>query len=518
MQTFQKPINEDFFIGMCDRFPGNELPKGLFQYVQNARLDNNSIEKRPGTSSITTSLGAFSILGLSAFEPAGGTKYQIACRDGTSNSQLYSSTGGNFSSIGSANLTAGLQMNFVQASNYLFGFNGMDEVDVDSSLTVTKNRATIPLGKFGYWFHNYLFVAGVAAFPNRLYFSNLGVPITFTGSDYIDINANDGDVITGLSILNDELLIFKNFSVWSISGWSGSSFGTATIAGQNTQSKTLGTGTPSHQSIISTGRDVYYLSFAGGIPHFRSLTQTVFAKTVEGGIVSFDIENTMNGINKAQLAKCAGVYDGKYISWSLPNGASTTNNLSLIFEPTRTFRSPLGAHRSWVIDQGYEASQFAVSTVSGRPLVYFGDAGANGLVFKIDLSLYTDNGDAVVMDVQTRDYSLDVGRQAKWKYVYHRYQSGSAGTLQVLARINQTEDFNAQEDVSLLGDSPGLGPTGTFTLGVSLLGGSQIVRNRVTLMQLTGALMGLEFLEETSNFCQLYDFAIYGDLKGLRNS
>lgn len=517
MQNLQH-IEETTFIGMNDKFPSHLLPKGVFSSIQNATVDNFRITKRSGSTTMTTSLGAFSILGVSAFEPAGGTKYIIACRDGSSNAQLYSSTGGNFSTIGTANLTAAAAMNFVQAANRLFGFNGTDVVDVDSALTVTKNRAGVPKGKFGFWYHNYLFVGGVSANPNRLYWSNLGDPTTFSAADYVDINANDGDMLTALGGLNDELVIFKSYSIWGITGWSGTTFAATTQTGQNTVSKAVGIGTPSHQSVVNTGRDIYYLSFFGSIPHFRSLTQTVFAKTLDAGIVSYDIESTMNGLNKSQLPKVAGIYDGKYIYWACPNGSSTTNSIVLVLYPSKTFNTSLGVLHSWVTWTGQAPGQYTVSTISGRAKIYFGDAGTTGYVNEMNTSVYTDNGTNVSMTINTRDISFNQTKKTKYKYMWLKYKTGSAGTVSINARIDQASSFGLQRSLSLAGTSPGLGPTGTFTLGVSQLGGSTTSKARVTFAQLTGTLLGIQFTEVTSNSCELYDYSIWGFTRALRNS
>ena len=512
-------IEENLFVGMNDRYPSHLLPKGVFSSIENALVDNNRIVKRKGNTPVAATLGAFDILGGFAFEPAGGNKLIVVNFNGSANSQLHTWSGsGAFSAIGLANLTKDLQMNFVQASNYLFGFNGAEVVDVASDgTTVTRNRSGIPLGEFGVWFHDYLFVAGVAGNTSRLYWSNLGTPLTFTASDYVDINANDGDEITGLGVLNDELIVFKKYSVWAISGWSGATFAVTTRTGQNTASRALGVGAISHQSIVSVGRDLYYLSFNGGIPHFRSLNQTVFAKTVEEGIVSEELETTMDGLNKSQLHKCAGTYDGKFIYWAIPSGASTTNNLVLVLDPERTYRTNMGSMHSWVKYTGITPSQFLVSTISGRAKVYFGDATTAGLVYEQGTSVYTDNGTNVTMTINTRDYMMDAARKSKWKYVYHKYASGSAGTLLINARIDQAADFTLQESLSLVGNSPGLGPTGTFTIGVSVLGGANVSKNRVTFAHLTGTLLGIQFKESTSNSCELYDYQIYGFKRALRD-
>lgn len=518
MQDLQH-IDEYTFLGMNNRYPSHLLPKGVFQDIQNALVDSQRITKRAGSTPIATTLGAFGVLGGEAFEVNGGSKFIIVCRNGTSNAQLYSWTGsGAFAAIGSANLTAGASMNFVQAANKLFGFNGTDVVDVASDgTTVTKNRATVPKGSFGIWFHNYLFVSGVLGSPNRVYWSALGDPTTFSGSDIVDINANDGDQVTGFGILNDELIVFKKYSIWSISGWSGATFATTTAAGQNTQSKVNGYGTVSHRSIIAADRDLYYLSFVGGIPHFRSLNQTVFAKTVDDGIVSYDIQQTMDGLNKSQLSLCAGKYDGKYIRWAVPNGSSTTNNLVLVFEPSRSLSHGGITYRNWSKWTGITPSSYLISTLSAQSRVYYTDATTSGLVFLEMGSTYSDNGTPVTMDVKTRDVMFDYSKKTKYKYMYHKYASGSAGMLQIKARIDQASDFALQETLALAGTSPGLGPTGTFTLGVSVLGGAGVVKNRVTFAHLTGTLLGVEFIESTANACEIYDYSIHGFIRGLRD-
>lgn len=486
--------------------------------IQNAIISNNRLAKRNGTTQ-STSLGAFTHLGASAYEPTGGTKRIVVCRNGASNAQLYMSTNGTaYSAIGSANLTKDLQMNFIQASDKLVGFNGSEVVDYDGT-TVTKNRSGIPLGKFAFWFHNYLFVGGVAGTPNRLFWSDLGNPLAFTSSNFIDINANDGDALTALNTINDELVVFKNNSIWSITGFSGSTFSTTTIAGQNTNSKFNGHGTPSHQSVVAVEKSLYYISFLGSVPHIRVVSQSVFGKIVDSGIYSYDIEGTMNGLNKTQLSKIAGIYDGTYVYWGVPDGSSTSNNLVLVHYPVLQIRSPLGVNRSWVQWTGITPQQFFSSTISGQNKIYFTDATTNGFVSVFNSSIYTDGETPVSMNILTRDFVLDpqMARKSKYKYQYTKCAAGSAGMLNLYARVDQAADFGLQETINLQGSSPGLGPTGMFTLGVSVLGGSSIFKDRTTFQHLTGTLLGVKFTETTANSCEIFDMQIYGLLKGLRD-
>jgi hypothetical protein len=411
------------------------------------------------------------------------------------------------------------QMNFVQAGGKLYGFNGTQAVVIDTDLEYTLNPATIPAGKTGAWFHNHMFVANTTSNRSRLYVSNGGDPDTFTvATDHVDVNANDGDEITALYPFNNELYVFKNNTIWTISGFSSATFIATTASAQNLNNKIFGYGTPSQKSIVNTGRDLYYLSFSGSVPHFRSFNQTQFSTTLEQGVVSWDMETSLNGVNKAQLEKVSGIYDGKYIYWAMPNGASVSNDLAMVFWPKIKYKADNITYRSWVKWSGITPAQFIQSDISGQNKTYFGDATTGGFVSQLNTSSYDDNGTAVEMDVRTRSVESDRSRKTKFKYLYFKYKTGSAGSLAINARIERAVGFTSQDTISLASLTPGLGPSGTFTLGVSVLGAPDRKTTRVTFKQLTGHMLDVQFLEQTANFCDIYDYNIWGMRKGLRMS
>ncbi len=88
--------------------------------------------------------------------------------------------------------------------------------------------------------------------------------------------------------------------------------------------------------------------------------------------------------------------------------------------------------------------------------------------------------------------------------------------LQAYQSLNY--EFLTQKSIALLGSSPGLGPTGTFTLGVSKLGGNITSYDRVTFAHLTGKMLGLQFYEDSATECEIYEYSVYGKLKGFRGS
>lgn len=519
MQNFPPPIIEDQFWGYDDTTPAQLLPKGYFQKLDNVFVSYDKIIKVPGSTSISMfppyTLPPYLFNGFASYENiAASIKYLVVNINGSTRSQLYESSGYNFFPIGTANITNGRPMYFETANNILFGFNGVDEVDWDGT-TYNKNSSGIPKGFYPDWFHNYLFVAKTTAYPNRLYWSNIGAPATFDAANYVDINPGDSDQIMGLGEIQDELLVFKQNTIWSITGWSGASFSATTIATENTNARILGYGCIAPKSIVSTGNDIYYLSMYGNTPHIRSIRKTQLAVTLAGGVISDKIQNTMNGITLSAVKGVEGIFDGRYIYWAIPVDGSTYNNKIIVLD---TFKS-ISKKNIWVWTTmtGKNASHFAMSTIPGSATVYFTDSGTSGDVFKFDNSVHTDNGEKITVDVITRKYWYDLARKSHWKYLYLKYAIGALSqTLEINSRVDGTTTFSNDKLLTIVSNSPGLGPTGQFTLGVSRLGGQSGGTNRTTFKQKIGKLLDVEFKETSNGPLELSDIEIYATVKGLR--
>jgi len=437
--------------------------------------------------------------------------------NGASNASIYSSAGGNFTKISGANtFTNGARMYFTSANDYIFGFNQNEVMDWNGT-TFTKNRGGVPIGSYATWFHNYLFVAGTSANPNRLYFSNLGDPLTFSGANYVDINPGDSDSITGLGALQDEMFCFKRNTIWSITGWSGTTFAATTVATENTNVRLFGYGCNAPGSIVSVGNDIYFLSYLSGSPMIRSLKKTQYAATLGGGIISYDIKGTMDSINRNYMGNTVGSFDGRYVYWAITTGSATTNNKVIVLD-TWGIRKVKGIYiYPWMSMSSKNIAFMDKSSLSGADIIYYATTSATtGLVYKFDSSVYTDEGNPITMTVIPRSYMLDPSRKSKWKYLYIKYDTGSPSTLNVYSRVDRTVDYSLQAQFNLRGTSPGLGPTGTFTLGVSVLGGGMVLPGRVNLAQMTGKILDIKFVETSNVACGMYEFSLYGNPKGLR--
>jgi len=408
-------VREQIFgKGYNDKLPPEFIPKGYLADIKNGVISNDKIETRTGYSAVGNDTGNKAILGLCGITTSAGLKrlYSFHNDSGDTAIEIYDWTGsGNKTKIDDSLLTnVGEGVNCVAAENVLYAFDGGSvpaKITPGSPSTAAAVAdGNFPAGKFAVWFHNFLFVAGVSASKSRLYWSDLGDSDDFTNgvTGSLDINPDDGDEITGLAVLKDELIIFKRNRIWSLTG-----FGTASFTVDDLNEKLTGFGTVSHRSIVNTGNDLYYMSHVGGEPEFRSLQRTRYGVIVEGGLISDDIKGTLSGLNEGRLGQTAGIFDGRKVRWSYPLSGSTTNNQNSILDTVTS---------GWTRDTGINASCFAEFDFSSESAIYFGEATADSLTYILDTST-NDNGSAIDFQVFTRRYGGDRPElKKKWKYLY----------------------------------------------------------------------------------------------------
>jgi len=385
-------IRETDFKGYNDTKDAEELGQGFLADAVNCFCDGH-IVKRNGYTIIGNDIGLDKACqGLKGVRFANGTKELI----GVFNGLIYKWTGsGNWSALtGSYTLSETALVDIVVANNNVYFFDGTNTVPKYNGTTVSTVGA-IPKGAYAEWFNNQLNVAGILNDPNALQSSVIGDPETFSGttSSDLDINANDGDYITGLGILKNELIVYKVNRSFAVTG-----FGSDALTIADIQEKVTGTGTVSNRSIVNIGNHLIALTFQGDIPEFHKITRTVYGTIVDGGSISDDIQKTMGGLNKTLLNKCVGVFDGQYVWWAVCNGSSTTNNLVLTYDVI---------NKGWTRHTGINASVidiFAISTTKQE--IYFGEATAVSQAYTMDSST-SDNGADIDFSVKTRRYGGD---------------------------------------------------------------------------------------------------------------
>lgn len=508
MQDLLRYAEREFHKGYCDSMKPENLPGGYAADALNCVLENDMIVKRHGYTIIGNDTGSVAGLGLGVLETAAGVKRIVAAWNngaGTFSAYMAWTGSGNFADItGATAQTKDTLVNFEQAADKLYSFNGVDAcLSYDGS--TASAVADIPVGKYARWFNNYLFVAGNSTYPSRLYFSGVGTPETWNVLDYIDVNPDDGDIITGLNALGSELLITKRNKVYTFTGMSIASF-----AVKDLNEKINGFGNISHRSIQNIGNDTLFLSFVGTVPHIRSVKRTQYAVTVAGGVISDNISGTLDGLNKSLLNISASAFDGRRYYLSIPNGSSTYNNLVIVYDSIGK------GFTRWT---GVKAAAFVLSTISGKSEIYFQEASADSKVYKFDTS-NSDNGAAIDFQYKTRAFicrgelgDTKADTRAKWKYLYFTADSGSDVDLAIEKSTN-TYDFDTLMTVNLTGGSSVL----PFALPMAF-GTPDAIYERANISGNPSYMMQLRFAQaEADKPVTIREYSLLFKPKRLRNN
>lgn len=89
-------------------------------------------------------------------------------------------------------------------------------------ITVQGNRGVPPYSRFIEMYHDRGWYAGNTLHPERIYFSEIGEPEAVGISSYI--STRDGETVTGIRRLRDQLIIFCRTATYSIQGYSAADF------------------------------------------------------------------------------------------------------------------------------------------------------------------------------------------------------------------------------------------------------------------------------------------------------
>lgn len=134
------------FLGGLNTFQDENLIKdGDITEAKNIILSVDGIEPRPGTSNYGSDVGD-KVIGLFGFYKSDGTKQFLRYATG-SNNKLQKYVSGVPTDIGTTTFNASARMNFVQARDAVYGFNGEDNLwKYDGSSITVYTALTTPTG------------------------------------------------------------------------------------------------------------------------------------------------------------------------------------------------------------------------------------------------------------------------------------------------------------------------------------------------------------------------------------
>lgn len=198
-----------------------------------------------------------------------------------------------------------------------------------------ENTTGGPIGSIIEVYKDSLFMAGISGNPSRLYYSRGGDLINNFSSDengsggFIDVNKDDGQSITGLKVFKDNVLIFKEDSIYQFS------FTSAGLPQINQVNPSVGCIAP--RSIVAVENDIFFLSRRG---LFTIGNEAGFAFDVlRTNELSAKVRSVMQSIDPAYVQNAAAIYTtdsdkNLYILSYTPSG-STTNTSAIVYDRER---------------------------------------------------------------------------------------------------------------------------------------------------------------------------------------
>jgi len=209
----------------------------------------------------------------------------------------------------------------------------------------TAGRGDAPRGKYLAVWRNRLWVAGVAANPNRVYWSGAGDPTVWTTTNFVDIHDPRGDFITSIfpspnigtdADGADGVLVYKQRSAHRIIDDADNILGT--VSGGANVMIDASTGALTHRSVKTLNGRVYSVG-KNGIYSTDGHSSLVLESDQLGTL----IPNALTATGAANLLGLA--YQGSYlVAATTLGGASNTLLLELCATLGRTGGHPIMAH------------------------------------------------------------------------------------------------------------------------------------------------------------------------------
>ena len=384
----------------------------------------------------TTALGSVvasgkTPLGLSEFVGAGGSpNLLLSVFNGASNASLYYYNG-SWNTSGLTTLSNTAKTRFVTLGGRAFMANGTDAMQssADGNTWATTDCITTDsvVPSLLYRFKQRMLAGGSTNYPDRVYFSSIIDPTTSpfitwnttpTTGDWIDVNPDDGDNITGFSDVSNVFLVFKKKGFYRMD-----------VTAKNVDTEPVyDAGSVSQEAIRKCQGMVYFFSgdaiysTNGGYP-----TQ----------ISRLGVQDYIDAIPQANWGNVSIGADTFNIYVSI--GQVTVNGLTNYYVLKFSIRD-----QAWSIHY-YPTQQYFYTkyTDSNGRLTRFVDG--SGFAQTLNSGL-TDNGTPIFYSLETQE--LDFGNRASSDkitdklVVYGRNMLGSTMEYQV-----ETEDFkpiNAQ--------------------------------------------------------------------------
>ncbi len=398
------------WAGLNDNLSTTEIQDNEATDIQNITFDTGgALKKRfgyltlPSDSVRKASTGTVvCVNGLAFFKKDNGNRYLVAVSNADAvmavTKKDYAAGGGLIAGAwtnidgypASTSYTNNLQPSFAVASDQIVFTSGFT-TDKPFKWTGTgivsrvTNDVDLPNASMVVYHKNIMFASGNDSWPSRVYFSNLDDIDTWDVLDFFDVQTSDGSKVTGMISALDALYIFKEKSIWRLSGTNKDDY--------TLQKMVDGIGTLSNGSIKVVNGVIYFTTPQNDVAIYDGGFTVKF--------ISQKIRSTIGGLSFSRAGNTRGLAFSSYkyndfdyyVSTSLEGSAS--NNRVLLFDT---------AYNAWTKFVGMNVNCWTVGDdEDGKNTVYFGDY--SGYVHSYPSTKYYDGNvatSAIVGFYQTK--------------------------------------------------------------------------------------------------------------------
>lgn len=411
-----------------------------------------------------------SALGLHTHITTGGTIVPLSVWNAANDltSVLYKYTAGAWSSA-KTGLTADAKMRFLTYLNTTLGLNGTDKItSADGSTWVTTGGnldvGNMPAGKFAIEFLDKVYLAGVAANPDRVYISSLPTAgaISWTvDDDQIDVEPEEGaGALTGFAKVPGYVLMFKERSM---KRWDGVSTFPESL---------MNIGALSQEAIVMARQSVIFYN-----PN-RGMFETTGALP---RLISRRIQDVVNVVPASYYPNISGGSDGTRVYFSI--GDITLGDLSL---------------PNCVIAYSLDYSHFTLLSFPNEFKVWSHRVGNN----KDEVLIGADD-DGNVWDMFTQVGDGAGQSPFNWVVQWEELEFGSRGRYKEIARsVIYTKDVRNGQVSVRSEDATNFKPIGNISKNVVELMHSLRARYfdiRIQGRGKTGQIIGIDFPDMNVN-------------------
>lgn len=309
--------------------------------------------------------------------------------------------------------------------------------------------------------------------PNYVFYSDLAEPFTFGALNFFRVGDATGDLVRGLAVYNDTLLILCDNSIWvnympdtDESNWV-----------QVKSKSAYGSKSPYALPIFENSvmfpaiQNSKMVGFAAA--NGTSVDPNASLLTIGGfksDLLSDTIEPDIFDIQEGYISNISGItYKNRlYMSVTYGNG-TTTNNRIFVYDYGR---ERLGQRQrgGWIPYTGLNAAQFTI--YDGK--LYYGDSTATGLVYQMEADgIYNDNGSAINSYFWSKEFSGIPGHdtvEKDFRTMEVLVDQAGAYFMDLFYRVNSDLGVGTQKPIDL---TPGGSTWNNFIWNMANWGGGR---------------------------------------------